>query len=291
MVQAPGRVTNSTQGSSEQASTRRRIFMAAIGGLIAAFGLDLFLVPSGMIAGGMTGISALASHVTGLHTGMFLFALNMPLLFIAYRHSDREKALIATIGLLSFSICSVLFFPLPALIDSTIGSAAIGGIFVGVGIGIGLRYGIVLDSLQLPKIPQPLSHLLSRLKPSHIPIIINLVVLTLAGLILGWEGAMYSAIACLMALEAGRIITSRLPLKREVQVHSVSGREIRHSVKAIMGYEPRHTKPNDEASAERATDDSGPEPIVYQVHVLEMPRFKSIIKSLDPEARITTIQK
>ena len=91
MVQAPVRVTNGPQKVVNKASTRRRMSMVAIGGLIAAFGLDLFLVPSGIIAGGVTGISALASHLTGLHTGMFLFALNLPLLLLAYRRSNREK--------------------------------------------------------------------------------------------------------------------------------------------------------------------------------------------------------
>ena len=153
MVQAPVRVTNGPQKVVNKASTRRRMSMVAIGGLIAAFGLDLFLVPSGIIAGGVTGISALASHLTGLHTGMFLFALNLPLLLLAYRRSNREKAVIATVGRLLFPYARSCFSG-SALIDSNIGSAGIGGIILGLGIGLGLRYGVVLDTLQMPKMPQ-----------------------------------------------------------------------------------------------------------------------------------------
>lgn len=289
MVQAPVRVTNGPQEAVSKASTRRRMSMAAIGGLIAAFGLDLFLVPSGIIAGGVTGISALASHLTGLHTGMFLFALNLPLLLLVYRRSNREKAVIATVGLLTFSVCSILFFPVPALIDSNIGSAGIGGIFLGLGIGIGLRYGVVLDTLQMPKIPQQLSYLLTRLKLPYIHIMVNTFVLTLAGLLLGWERAMYSAIACLMALETGRITTSSLPLKREVRIRSVSEAEIRHSMKTIMGYESQTANAKDGSTHDG--DTIGSTQLVYRVHILEMPRFKSIVRSLDPNAEITIIQK
>ena len=287
MVQAPVRTTNGAQEAASKASTRRRLSMAAIGGLIAAFGLDLFLVPSGIIAGGVTGISALASHLTGLHTGMFLFALNLPLLLLAYRRSNREKAVIATVGLLTFSVCSILFFPIPALIDSKIGSAAIGGIFLGL--GIGLRYGVVLDTLQMPKIPQQLSQLLTRLKLPYVHIMINLLVLTLAGLLLGWERAMYSAIACLMALETGRVTTSSLPLKREVRIRSISEAEIRRTMKAIMGYDPQTAHAKDEAV--NHGNDAHSTLLVYRVHILEMPRFKSIVFSLDPNAEITIIQK
>ncbi|OOC60400.1 YitT family protein, partial [Paenibacillus ihbetae] len=164
MVQVPNRAMNEVQGAIKREGMGRRLAMAIIGGLIAAFGLDLFLVPSGIIAGGVSGISALAAHLTGLHTGMFLFGLNLPLLLLVYRQPDRERALIATAGLLTFSVCSILFFPIPSLVDSKIGSAGIGGIFLGLGIGIGLRYGVVLDTLQMPKLPQQLSYLLAHLK-------------------------------------------------------------------------------------------------------------------------------
>ncbi|EHB64987.1 protein of unknown function DUF161 [Paenibacillus lactis 154] len=287
MVQVPNRAMNKVQGAIKKEGTGRRLAMAIIGGLIAAFGLDLFLVPSGIIAGGVSGISALAAHLTGLHTGMFLFALNLPLLLLVYRQPDRERALIATAGLLTFSICSMLFFPIPSLVDSKIGSAGIGGIFLGLGIGIGLRYGVVLDTLQMPKLPQQLSYLLAHLKLPYIQILANLLVLTLAGMLLGWERAMYSAVACLLALETGRLTTSRLPLKREIRIRCTSSAEIAQGIKAMMGYDPRTSVLGEDVEENRLPVPRQAEELVYWVHVLEMPRFKSIVLGLDPRAEIT----
>lgn len=287
MVQVPNRAMNKVQGAIKKEGTGRRLAMAIIGGLIAAFGLDLFLVPSGIIAGGVSGISALAAHLTGLHTGMFLFALNLPLLLLVYRQPDRERALIATAGLLTFSICSILFFPIPSLVDSKIGSAGIGGIFLGLGIGIGLRYGVVLDTLQMPKLPQQLSYLLAHLKLPYIQILANLLVLTLAGMLLGWERAMYSAVACLLALETGRLTTSRLPLKREIRIRCTSSAEIAQGIKAMMGYDPRTSVLGEDVEENRLPVPRQAEELVYWVHVLEMPRFKSIVWGLDPRAEIT----
>lgn len=287
MVQVPNRAMNKVQGAIKKEGTGRRLAMAIIGGLIAAFGLDLFLVPSGIIAGGVSGISALAAHLTGLHTGMFLFAQNFPLLLLVYRQPDRERALIATAGLLTFSVCSILFFPIPSLVDSKIGSAGIGGIVLGLGIGIGLRYGVVLDTLQMPKLPQQLRHLLAHLKLPYIQILVNLLVLTLAGLLLGWERAMYSAVACLLALETGRLTTSRLPLKREIRIRCTSPAEIAQGIKAMMGYDPRTSFLGEDVEEYRLPVPRQAEELVYLVHVLEMPRFKSIVWSLDPRAEIT----
>lgn len=291
MVQVPNRAMNEVQGAIKREGMGRRLAMAIIGGLIAAFSLDLFLVPSGIIAGGVSGISALAAHLTGLHTGMFLFVLNLPLLLLVYRQPDRERALIATAGLLTFSVCSILFFPIPSLVDSKIGSAGIGGIFLGLGIGIGLRYGVVLDTLQMPKLPQQLSYLLAHLKLPYIQILVNLLVLTLAGLLLGWERAMYSAVACLLALETGRITTSRLPLKREIRIQCASSAEIAQGIKAMMGYEPRPPVLGEHGEENPLPVPLETDELVYLVHVLEMPRFKSIVWSLDPRAEITILHE
>lgn len=288
MVPASIRTVDRTHMVSKHTSTRRRLVIAALGGLIAAFGLDLFLVPSGIITGGVTGISALASHLTGLHTGMFVFALNLPLLLLAYRGSVKPKVVIAAVGLLSFSICSILFFPVPALLDSKIGNAGIGGIFLGFGIGLGLRYGVILDTLQMPETPHFLSERLRRWNLPYNHILINLLILTSSGFLLDWELAMYSAIACLAALETGRIITSSHPLRRMVQISTMNELDIRHSLKAIMGYE---SQPAESGQDTMSTDDSsGSKLLVYQIHVLEIPRLKSIVRNLDPNAEITISQ-
>ncbi|GAA3321432.1 hypothetical protein GCM10020331_037250 [Ectobacillus funiculus] len=43
-----------------------------------AVGLEIFLIPNHVIDGGITGISIMLSHLTGLNLGIFLFLLNLP---------------------------------------------------------------------------------------------------------------------------------------------------------------------------------------------------------------------
>ncbi|PAD80226.1 MULTISPECIES: YitT family protein [Paenibacillus] len=268
----------------------RRLLMAVLGGLIAALGLDLFLVPSGIITGGVTGISALASHITGLHTGMFVFVLNLPLLLLAFRQSAREKALIAAIGLLTFSICSIVFYPVPSVIDSKIGSAAIGGILLGTGIGIGIRYGIILDTLQMPKLSRSLTRLLNRIKLPGVQIGLNLALLTVAGLVLGWELAMYSAIACLAALEAIRISTSSFSFHLGIRINSANEDALAQAINTFLNREPEEADMEERSKFTADGNQAQSEAVsgmLYRIHLFELPRFKSIVRNLDPEAVVT----
>ena len=58
----------------------KKYVQIAIGALIAAIGLEIFLIPNNIIDGGVVGISIMASAVTDLPLGIFLVALNIPFL-------------------------------------------------------------------------------------------------------------------------------------------------------------------------------------------------------------------
>lgn len=253
-------------------SSRKKLFMVIIGSLIASFGLDMFLVPNGFIAGGVTGISALASQVTGLHTGMFLFMLNLPIVIFMFRQSNRELAIRAATGLAVFSICSLLLHPLPPLIEGGAAAAGLGGIFLGLGLGIGIKHGAVLDMLvHMPKIPPPVMAVINTLRLSNAGIVIHVLILSLAGILLGLEQAMYSAIACLMALEAVRLTTSGYSLTRTVTIQSSHPQEIRNRMEELLG---RRSLPQ-------------PGPLLYQIHMMELARLKALVRRIDPEASIS----
>lgn len=266
-------------------SNRRRLLMVMIGSIIAAFGLDMFLVPNGFIAGGITGISALAFQVTGLATGKFLFMLNLPLIIILFQQADRELAVRATTGLAVFSTCSLLLHPLPPLVEGGAIAAGLGGFFLGLGIGIAIKHGAILDILlHMPKIHSPLRAIISKLRLSNAGIIINLFVLSLAGMLLGLEQAMYSAIACLMALEAARLTASGYSLKREIVIHSFHTREIQNSLEQMLGRKSLSLHIlNDPATLAKQQPD---QLLVYHIHVMETIRLKSIVRNIDPSASI-----
>ncbi|GJM81074.1 hypothetical protein HMSSN139_35700 [Paenibacillus sp. HMSSN-139] len=52
------------------------------GALLASAGLELFLMPHGIVVGGVTGLSVLLALKTEMQLGLFLFLLNLPLLLL-----------------------------------------------------------------------------------------------------------------------------------------------------------------------------------------------------------------
>lgn len=250
---------------------RRPLLMVILGSLIASFGLDMFLVPNGFIAGGVTGISALASQITGLHTGMFLFMLNMPLVIFMFRQPNRHPAMRAAAALTVFSFCSLLLHPLPPLIEGGAAAAALGGIFLGLGIGICIQHGAVLDMLvHFTKLPPSVMVIINKFNLSHSRIVINVVILSIAGLLLGLEQAMYSAVACLLALEAAHLATTGFSLKREVIIRSFHSQDIENQIFKQLA----------------RTKVQQSEHLLYHIHLLELIRLKTIVKIIDPDASI-----
>jgi len=59
--------------------------LMAIGIISAAFGLESFLIPNNFIDGGATGISLLATEVTGIPLYYFIILINLPFIFLGYK--------------------------------------------------------------------------------------------------------------------------------------------------------------------------------------------------------------
>ena len=75
--------------------------------IISAIGWTGFLIPSNMLGGGVTGLATIIYWVTGLPTGISIFALNAILILIAFRSLGRRFAL-STIY--SVIVTSIVFY-------------------------------------------------------------------------------------------------------------------------------------------------------------------------------------
>lgn len=75
--------------------------------IISAIGWTGFLIPSNMLGGGVTGLATIIYWVTGLPTGISIFALNAVLILIAFKSLGKRFAL-STIY--SVIVTSVVFY-------------------------------------------------------------------------------------------------------------------------------------------------------------------------------------
>ncbi|WP_172257585.1 YitT family protein [Saccharibacillus deserti] len=173
-----------------------RTFFIVFGAVMVAVALELFLVPNKITDGGITGISVMASFLSGWKLGIFLFILNLPFLIVGYKQIGKTFALSTLLGITVLSIGTVLLHPVQAFVTDTLLAFVFGGIFLGVGTGIVIRNGGSLDGTEIIAI------LVSRKTPfsvGEIVMFVNLFILSGAGFVFGWDRALFSILAYYIA--------------------------------------------------------------------------------------------
>lgn len=161
----------------------------------AALGLKGFLLANGFIDGGVTGISLLVSHLTGVSLSVLILLINIPFIVLGYFHVGREFALktLAAIFMLSMVLMLVTF---PPLTHDKLLIAVFGGFFLGVGTGMAVRGGAVIDGTEILAV-----YISKRLPMSmgDIILIMNVIIFGIAAWLLSIETALFSILAYLAA--------------------------------------------------------------------------------------------
>ncbi len=113
----------------------------SIGVLLTAIGLDMFLIPNKIAAGGVSGIGTLVYYLTGFPVGITMLAINVPLFIMGIRELGVGFGLRSLYGTITLSLAvDLLAGKAPVLTKNPLLAALFGGIIVGVGIGLVFRY-------------------------------------------------------------------------------------------------------------------------------------------------------
>jgi len=166
-----------------------------IGVFSAGFGLKGFLLPNHFIDGGATGISLLLEHVTSMQLGILLILINLPFILLASRTIGNKFAIksIIAITLLAFV---VHFVEYPIITEDKLLIAVFGGFFLGLGIGLSMRGGSVIDGTEVLAIY--LGRKLS-LTIGDVLLLINIVIFSVGAYVLSIETALYAILTYLSA--------------------------------------------------------------------------------------------
>ncbi len=181
----------------------RRLLLLTLGSLIAALGFSLFQVPYNIAAGGVSGIGIIVNHFTGVSVGLFYLVANIPLLLLGFFFLGRWRFLITTMIAVFIFSAATDYFPsiLPMYMDEypITDNILLAAIYAGLigGIGGGLIYatgatmggtGIIGRIIQM-RTGVPLS---------QIYLFVDGGIIIAAGLIFGWNIALYSMLTLLL---------------------------------------------------------------------------------------------
>jgi len=119
-----------------------------IGVFSAGFGLKGFLLPNHFIDGGATGISLLLENITTIDLSYLLVLVNIPFLILASKTINLKFALRSIIAI-SFLAIVVHYIDYPIITEDKLLIAVFGGFFLGLGIGMSMRGGSVIDGTEV----------------------------------------------------------------------------------------------------------------------------------------------
>lgn len=244
------------------------------GSLLAGLGLDSFLLPNHFIDGGVTGVSMLLSKLSGLPLSVLLVVVNVPFVALGYRHIGRGFAVRSTVAITALVIWLVTI-PFPAAPADKLLGAVFGGFFVGAGVGLAIRGGGVLDGTEI------LAVILSKrtfATVGEVILVLNVVIFSLAALLIGVEPALYSVLTYFSAFKTIDYLLHGIEAYNGVTIFSARHEPIRHAIlnelgrgvtvlKAIGGY----------TAAEQ-------EVLYCVVTRLELARLSTLVRTEDPNA-------
>ncbi|WP_238917988.1 YitT family protein [Clostridium sp. YIM B02555] len=255
-----------------------RVVLMSIGSVLASIGLEIFLIPNNIIDGGITGISIMASYITNLPLGLFVFILNIPFLVLGYKQIGKTFALSTLFSVICLSIGVSFLHPIPGITKDILLATIFGGIILGVGVGIIIRNGGSLDGTEIVAI---IMDKRSSFSIGEIVMFINLFILGGSGILFGWDRAMYSLMAYFIAFKAIDITVEGLDESKAVIIVSEKNKDISEALTDRLG------RGVTLLHGEGAYKGKSTNVIYVVVSRLEIAKLKGIVNDFDEDALVT----
>ena len=259
----------------------RDAFLIMLGIASAGFGLKGFLIPNSFIDGGVTGISLLTEQVTGISLSILLVIINLPFLMVGYSQISKAFAVKSVAAIVGLALV-VYFVPYPVITTDKLLIAIFGGFFLGLGIGLSIRGGAVIDGTEV------LAVYLSKrtgLTIGDVILIFNTIIFMFGAYILSIEIALYAILTYLSASRTVDFIIEGVEEYTGVTIVSDKSDEIRLAIIENMGRGVTLYSGN--RGYGKTRDELLHVDIVYTVITrLELSKLKREVDKIDPGAFI-----
>ncbi|WP_374121426.1 YitT family protein [Paenibacillus sp. LHD-117] len=255
----------------------KRLVFITIGSILMGVALELFLVPFEIIDGGIAGISIMLSALTPLPLSVYLFLANLPFLVLGYKQLGKTFALSTLYGITVMSVTTALLHHVGAFPEDKLLAVLFGGMILGAGVGLVIRYGGALDGIEV------ISILISkklRVAVGQVIMIFNLIIFVIAGFVFEWTSAMYSILAYYIAIKVIDIVVEGLEESKSVTIISKEYEEISQSIMDRLGRSTTLLQARGGYSGDETQ-------VIYcVVSRLELAKLKGIVQAVDEKAFI-----
>lgn len=245
--------------------------------VLAALSLESFLVPNLILDGGVTGVSMILSQLTPLPLSLFILILNIPFVYIGYKNLGSRFLVKAIYSMIMFSIVLSLFHNIPEFTEDILLATVFGGLFLGLGVGLVIRFGGCLDGTE--SVAMVLSRKTS-LSVGQVVLIFNLFIYTLAGFIFGFDRALYSLLTYFITFKVIDMVAEGLEQAKAAMIITDKSAQLAQNIYDKLGRTVTTMDGKGLISGEKL--------VMYCVITrIEIPELKRIIADEDNSAFVT----
>ena len=251
-----------------------------VGVAFAAIALEAFMLPNKFLDGGVTGIAILVNLGFGINLNLLLVVINLPFLWMAWRKIGETFAIQSALSI--FLLVGVLhFLEVPAVTEDKVLAAFFGGFLMGMGIGLIIRGGGLIDGFEV--ITEYVQKN-SPLSASEITIFLNSMLMLSAAFVFGIEPAMYSILTYFTAIKTTDYVVEGFEEYTALTIISKEDEKVKELIvkefnKAISVYKGERGYLPETFHIKHPCDI-----IMTVVTRLEVHRIKLAIMEIDPKA-------
>jgi uncharacterized membrane-anchored protein YitT (DUF2179 family) len=249
------------------------------GCVVQALAMDLFLIPSRLAAGGVSGLAQIVNAYTGWPIGVMIAAMNLPLFGLGWRYLGRRRFMTRTIfTVVAYSaLVDTLapFLPGGGLTRDPFLNALYGGVLGGRGMGLVFRGQGTTGGTDI------IARILGRWRGvplSQSYLLTDTAIVFFAGLAFGWEFALYAVVALYISGLAAEASAEGVGIVRAATIitahpQAIAERVMKEMARGVTGWggtgmysgEARHV-------------------LFCAVSRSEVSQLKAIIYEVDPQA-------
>lgn len=201
-----------------------------VGCLLSAVAINSFLVPHHLLSGGVSGIAIILYYLFKFPIGVQILAMNVPLVYAAYRLLGKEYTIKTLYGtaLFSFFVDATGYLANFTVVDDPILSAITGGIVTGIGSGLIFKANGSGGGLDI------VSSILKKYYSMNVgaaSFSINCIIMLVAAILFGIKLAILTLISMFIAANITDNVVEGINRKKTVYIVSYKTDEI---LKAIL---------------------------------------------------------
>ena len=263
----------------------KKIIVVVTGALLNALSMNLFLIPANVYSSGFTGIAQLLSKLLSDQTtlnvsmGFLLLLLNIPVAILGWLKVGKSFTIYSFLSVVLTSLFLTLI-PIKQVSHDILLNAVFGGVILAVGVGITLKWGASTGGLDI------IAMILSRMKDRPVGpymFVLNGIIITVAGLLYGWEKALYT----LVTLYASTRVIDAIHTRHAKLTALIITKKADELKKAIQGKLVRGITM---IPAKGAFSNEARDMLMIVITRYELYDLERIIKEIDPNAFTNIIQ-